>query len=89
MQSNFLLGALHITPEARMVLKRQPFDLLARHALNEHGFVTKSEQKINERSMLTIGPIKSRYKADPTKFNSKMILIQTDSTWSHTHITVE
>jgi len=89
MQTNFLLGALHITPEVSMVLKRRPFDLLARHALNEHGWITRSERKINERSMLTVGPIKSRYKADPTKFFSKMILVQTDSTWSNTHITVE
>jgi len=87
MQSNFLLGALHLSAQARLVLKRAPFDLIARHAINEHGWISASERKINERSMLTIGPIKSRYKASPG--SSKMIIIQTDDTWSHTHITVE
>ena len=40
MQSNLLLGALKITEPARLVLKRQPYDLLARLAVNEHGLIT-------------------------------------------------
>jgi hypothetical protein len=40
MQTNFLLGTLQLTPEARMTLKRLPYDLVARHAINEHGLIT-------------------------------------------------
>ena len=40
MQANFLLGALAITPQAQLILKRIPLDLIARHAVNEHGLIT-------------------------------------------------
>lgn len=89
MQTNFLLGTLILTPNARMLLKRQPYDLIARHAVNEHGLITKAEAAQNERSMLTLGPIRSRYKADPTNPRSKHIVIDTDETWSNTLIRVE
>jgi hypothetical protein len=89
MQTNFLLGTLQMTPEARMLLKRVPYDLVCRHAINEHGDITPRQKKINARSMLTIGPIKSRYKADPTNPRTKYIVIYTDETWSSTLITLE
>lgn len=89
MQTNFLLGTLIITPQARMLLKRQPFDLVARHAINEHGTITKAESARNERSMLTVGPIRSRYRADPTNPRSKYIVIDTNGTWDTTLVRVE
>ena len=89
MQTNFLLGALRMTEEARLVLKRVPYDLIARHAINEHGLITSRQRQVNELSMKTIGPIKSRYKADPTNPRSKFVTISTDEVWGSTLVDVE
>lgn len=89
MQTNFLLGFLQITPQARMTLKRLPYDLVARHAINEHGAITTRERKQNALSMQTIGPIVSRYRADPTNPKSKYVRIETDDTWGTTLISIE
>lgn len=89
MQSNFLLGALRITESARLVLKRQPYDLIARHAVNEHGLITAAETKENERGMRTLGPIISRYKADPTNKRSPTIVISTSECWTETLVFIE
>jgi len=89
MQTNFLLGELKITEPARMKLKRLPFDLICRHAINEHGEITARERKANERGMQTLGAIISRYKADPTDPNSKRVVITTHATWSETTVELE
>jgi hypothetical protein len=89
MQTNFLLGTLRMTPEARMALKRVPYDLVCRHAINDHGEISKRQLAINEMSMKTIGPIKSRYKADPTNPRTKYVVVQTDETWESTTIDLE
>ena len=89
MQTNFLLGSLSMTPSAKMVLKRLPYDLVCRHAINEHGLITKKERAANELGMITCGPIKSRYRADPTAPKSKHVVIETDETWSNTLIRLE
>lgn len=89
MQTNFLLGELKITEPARMKLKRLPFDLICRHAINEHGDITERERKANERGMQTLGPIISRYKADPTDPASRRIVIRTHATWSETTVELE
>ena len=89
MQTNFLLGTLKLTESARMALKRQPFDLIARHAVNEHGLITAKERASNERSMKTLGPILSRYKLDPTNPRSPNVLIYTRDKWDETLVTLE
>ncbi len=89
MQTNFLLGTLRITDAARMALKRQPYDLIARHAINEHGDISRSERKNNEKSMKTLGPIISRYKIDPTNKHSRNVVVFTKSTWDETVVTIE
>lgn len=72
-----------------MVLKRQPYDLIARHAINEHGRITREERERNERGMKTLGPIISRYKADPTNPRSRNVIIYTRDTWDETLVTLE
>ena len=89
MQSNFLLGKLMLTETARLVLKRQPYDLIARHAVNEHGNITATERNQNARSMKCLGPITSRYKADPTDPASRNVLIVTKQTWCETVVMIE
>lgn len=89
MQTNFLLGSLYLMPEARLALRRLPYDLVARHAINEHGTITARERKRNEFSMKTIGPIVSRYRADPTDRSSGYVVIETDASWSTTVIRME
>ena len=89
MQTNFLLGTLRLTEPARMALKRQPYDLVCRHAINDHANISKREQEMNEASMKTLGTIISRYKADPTNPRSKNVLVITKETWTETLITIE
>ena len=89
MQTNFLLGALQITQDARMVLKRLPYDLVCRHAINEHGVITAAERRRNERSMQTIGPVRSRYMVDPTDPKTRFVRIETDAQWGETVISLE
>ncbi len=89
MQTNFLLGLLKITEPARLVLKRQPFDLIARHAINEHGIISETEAKENERSMRTLGPIISRYRSDPTNARSPIVTIVTKELWDETLVDVD
>ncbi len=72
-----------------MILKRQPWDLIARHAVNEHGRITKREQEENAMSMKTLGPIISRYKADPTDPRSPNVIIYTFNTWNETLVSIE
>jgi hypothetical protein len=89
MRTNFLLGTLRITKSARLALKRQPYDLVARHAINEHGNITQVERSRNEVGMKTLGPIISRYRADPTDPSSKVVVVLTMATWSETIVSVE
>lgn len=48
MYANFLLGNLRVTEPAKIKLKRIPLDLIARHAVNDHGNITAREAKCNE-----------------------------------------
>lgn len=89
MQTNFHLGALRLTEPARMVLKRQPYDLVCRHAINDHGNITKRKRDMNDASMKTLGPIMSRYKSDPTDPRSPNVIILTKSTWHENLIALE
>ena len=89
MQTNFLLGTIKLTEEARKALGRQPYDLLARHAINEHGQVSSTEMKENIRGMKTLGSIISRYRADPTNPKSKSVVVKTATSWANTLIYLE
>ena len=80
MQTNFLLGLIQLTEPARMTLKRLPYDLVARHAINDHGTISKRQREQNALSMQVIGPIVSRYRADPTDPRSPYVRIETDAT---------
>ena len=87
--TNFLLGSLQLTAQARMVLKRLPYDLICRHAINEHGLITEDERRRNAHAMRVLGPIISRYKADPTDPDSRHVVITTEACWGETLIDIE
>jgi len=89
MYSNFLLGTLRITDAAKMRLKRVPYDLIARHAVNDHGALTGREVRRNEKSMKTIGEIMSRYRVDPTDAAQGNVVVVTHATWGETLVKLE
>ncbi|GEM_PF-4032691 len=89
MYSNFLLGTLRITEGARIRLKRIPYDLLARHAVNEHGALTRREARRNEIAMKTIGEIMSRYRIDPTDASLGNVVVITHECWDETIVKLE
>ena len=89
MYSHFLLGTLRVSRGAKVKLKRIPYDLIARHAINEHGNITKEEAIANLASMSTVGAIKSRYFVDPTNFGLGTVVIVTRPTWDETLVKLE
>jgi hypothetical protein len=89
MHSNFLLGKLCVTEAARMKLKRTPFDLVARHAVNEYGEITPTERRANAHSMKCVGRILSRYSVNPTDRKEGFILVVTDQDWETTTVKLE
>lgn len=89
MHSNFLLGALRVTEGTRIKLKRIPYDLICRHAVNEHGDLTAREARRNELAMQTIGEIMSRYRVDPTDAALGNVVVITHETWDETLVKLE
>jgi hypothetical protein len=89
MYSNFLLGTLKVTEAARLRLKRTPLDLVARHAVGDHGLVTQRELKKNQVAMKTVDQIISRYLIDPTDPTQGRVLVVTDELWESTTVKLE
>lgn len=89
MYSNFLLGTLRITEGARLRLKRIPYDLIARHAVNDHGALTTRESRRNELAMKSIGEIMSRYRVDPTDASLGNVVVITHECWDETLVKLE
>lgn len=89
MYSNFLLGTLKVSEAARLRLKRTPLDLIARHAVNDHGLVTALEKRRNTINMRRVGPIVSRYLIDPTDPNQGRVTVTTDENWETTSLQLE
>ena len=89
MYSNFLLGTLRVSKGAKVKLKRIPYDLIARHAVNDHGDLTKSEERANTASMKTVGAIMSRFQVDPTNAKSGKVVVITRATWDETLVKLE
>lgn len=89
MYSNFLLGTLRVSRGAKVKLKRIPYDLIARHAVNEHGQLTNKETVDNLVSMKTVGKLVSRYRIDPTDPTVGCVLVVTRNSWDKTLVKLE
>ena len=89
MYANFLLGSLSVTEAAQVKLGRTPMDLIARHAINDHGQITARENKRNQLAMKTTGEIISRYAIDPTDPAQGFVLVITHETWIDTLVKLE
>ena len=89
MISHFLLGQLKIDTRVSNKLGRCPLDLIARHAVNEHGKITPDELADNMRSLKDCGVIKSRYMVDPTNPAAGFVIVETSESWAETTVTLE
>ena len=89
MYSNFLLGELKINDEVKFKLKRAPLDMVARHAINDHGAVTALERKRNQLGMKTAGEILSRYMVNPLDPAEGYVEITTSEGWGTTTVTLK
>lgn len=89
MMSYFLLGSIDIDDRAKRKLGRTPLDLLAMHAMHEHGYLTEDEHIRNRAASRQGGEIISRYKVDPTDPKSPNVIIRTHAGWAKTSITLE
>lgn len=86
MRSNFLLGTLIVDDDVKLKLKRTPLDLIARHAVNDHGVVTVRELRSNQHALQTADAIISRYAADPTDPSQGFVEIVTTESWATTTV---
>lgn len=89
MRSNFLLGEIVITDAAKALLKRTPLDLVARHAVNDHGLATPKQHKQNLIGYKEADKIVSVYHADPTDHKKGRVMITTCKQWTKTTISTE
>ena len=89
MYANFLLGNLRVTEAAKIKLKRIPLDLIARHAVNDHGNITAREAKLNALALKRTGTIMSRYFIDPTDPEQGSVVVITHETWDDTVVQLE
>ena len=89
MHSNFLLGTLKVSEAARLKLKRTPLDLVARHAVNDHGLATVKELRANLHALKVVDKIISRYPVDPTDPRQGRVLVITDESWETTTVKLE
>ena len=89
MHATFLLGNLHCSDKAKKALNRTPLDLIARHAVNDHGIISKQEAQQNVVAMEYCGEIISRYLIDPTKPKRGHVLVITTASWGDTHVQLE
>lgn len=89
MHSNFLLGTLKVTDAARIRLGRTPLDLIARHAINDHGMLTPREVTANRASMKRVGPILSRYMINPLDLSAGFVEVITDEDWESTTVKLQ
>ena len=89
MYSNFLLGTLCVTDAAKIKLGRVPLDLIARHAINEHGLAPIRRKRLNDLHMRTAGEIVSIYLVDPTDPAQGRVVITTDAEWATTEVKLE
>lgn len=89
MYSNFLLGTLRVSSGAKAKLNRIPYDLIARHAVNEHGQLTAKENIANLAAMKSVGSIMSRYMIDPTDVAQGNVVVITRAAWDETLVKLE
>ncbi|MDM0116938.1 hypothetical protein QTI66_32950 [Variovorax sp. J22R133] len=89
MFANFLLGSLHITAAAKAALGRMPLDLIARHAINDHGNLYPREVRTNRTGMRECGRIVSRFPVDPFDKSQGNVLVITSRSWDETVVQLE
>jgi hypothetical protein len=89
MHANFLLGTLHVTEAAKLKLRRIPTDLIARHAVNDHGNVTVREMRRNQIGLKTLGEITSRFAINPLDTAQGNVLVITEAHWADTIVKLE
>lgn len=89
MYSNFLLGEIRVPEATKVKLKRIPLDMVARHAINDHGVITALERKRNQLGMKTLGEILSRYMINPLDPSEGYVEITTEEGWGHTTVTLK
>lgn len=89
MRSHFLLGEIVVTSAAKRLLGREPFDLIARHAIGETGNITMEEAQANVKGYKEADVIMSRYAVDPTDPSKGNVLVITAPSWGTTTVKLE
>ena len=84
MFAKFLLGRIRIEDKAKEILGRTPLDLIARHAVLDHGQVSKAQLQNNLNSLATGGEISSAFFVDPGNPKAGQITITTEAGWGGT-----
>lgn len=89
MYANFLLGKILVDDDVIKLLGRVPLDLVALHAVNEHGYITEAEAKLNAQAERNPVTITSRYKVNPQNRALGFVRVTTHDGWEQTTVTLE
>lgn len=88
MFSTFLLGKITVNDSVREAMHRTPLDLIARHAIGEHGDISPRQEKQNKLSLRNGGEIRSEYLIDPTDASKGRVSVVTIEGWGETHVSL-
>lgn len=91
MFNRFLLGRIHVDDEVRRLLGRTPFDMVARHAVCDHGLVSQRRKKLNAIALSDSqggGDIQSEYIANIAHPEHGRIRIVTTEGWADTYVSL-
>lgn len=89
MFAKFLLGSIKVDDSVRHELGREPLDLIARHAVCEHGVASPRRCKQNLLALAEAGEIQSEYLADPLDPTAGTVLVITTAGWGETCVTMK
>ncbi|MDH1380585.1 hypothetical protein N5J07_14235 [Comamonas aquatica] len=89
MFAKFLLGKIKIEDSVRHVTGREPLDLIARHAVCEHGIASPRRHKQNLLALAEAGEIQSEYLVNPLDPSAGTVLVTTTAGWGETCVTMK
>ena len=88
MHANFLLGTLIYEESVEAAIGRNPLDLIARHAVCDHGIVGRRQKVRNRVALGERGEIVSEYRLNPLHPEDGSIRITTSAGWGETVVSI-
>ena len=88
MHANFLLGTLIYEESVEAAIGRNPLDLIARHAVCDHGIVSRRQKVRNRVALDEHDEIVSEYHLNPLHPEDGSIRFTTSAGWGETVVSI-